>query len=452
MASLWRRLLGAALCLAVAGKAAADGVVPSGRPGIVGSEFVIGAAGAPVSLFGSADAPCFFEVFTDLSHHGFNVFFPCFITRENTEGVSSSGHDAYFFDMDPASPTYCGGRHSPYRAARDRLKILFPVFVFVPSEQWSSEVDTDALRRALTRFRDQCLRGDTSVIAGFENLDEPASNHVVGTFAPEEAPPIELHNVARVARTVRSVFSGLPVYVVEGALPFVVDRDPGAAAIREQINEAFRRGVEETVASADWYGFDVYPVPLTTDLAVVGDYVRRAREYAPRKRIVSVIQGFGEEDLGRVGRRPTPTENRFMAYTSVIHGADGIIWWGQSAMDISRSSALWESIKATAREIRKIAPLLSLRTVAAKCDNPETDVLAKADGQSTYAIVANSSPDAQTLSLRIPPAHVGNTALECHVTDFLSGARLKASVLDGETLVSDQLGPYGVRVYAVTCR
>ena len=446
------RILAAMLCLAAAGGAAADGVAPSGRRGIASSEFVIGAAGAPVSLFGSADAPRFSEVFTDLQHHGFNVFFPCFITRETSEGVSSSGHDAFFFDMDGTSPTYCAGRHSPYRAAHGRLRILFPAFIFVPSEQWSTDVDTRELRRVLTRFLDQCLHGDASVIAGFENFDEPASQYVVGIFAPDEAPPVGLHNVARVARTVRSVFRGLPVYVVEGALPFVIDRDPGAAAIREQIDEAFRRGVDGTAPSADWYGFDIYPVPLTTDLAVVGDYVRRAQEYAPRKRIVSVIQGFGGEDLGRDGRRPTPTENRFMAYSSAINGADGIIWWGQSAMDISRSSELWESIKATGREIRRIAPLLSLRTVAVKCDSPEIDLLAKADGRSTYVIAANSSPEAQTVSLHVPLAHVEDTAPECRVTDFLSGARLKASVLDGDTVVSDQFGPYGVRVYAVTCR
>jgi len=423
--------------------AAAGDVERSAKP-----ELVIGAAGAPAALFGPADAPKFEAVFSDLRHHGFNVFFPCFITRETTDGTSSSEHAVHFFDMDPSSATYAGGEHSPYRAARGRIGILFPLYVFVPEEQWSTEVDAGALRDVLARFRDECLGGDACVLAGFENYDEPASRYVVGDFAPQEATRFSLSNLGKAAECARAVYGDVPVYVVEGALPFVVDRDRSVDPIRAQVDEAFLHGVGESVRSADWYGFDVYPVPLTRDLSVVGDYVRRARGYAPGKRIVSVIQGFGGEDLGRDGRRPTAAENRLMAYESVIQGADGVIWWGQSAMDLTESADLWESILSTGRELRRLEPVLSLPATTVECDNGAVSVTGRASSKVAYALVANPSPrkQAAAFGLRLPEGHEHERQVT--VTDLLTGNVIRASVDGGICRFTARLEAYGVRVWA----
>lgn len=90
-------------------------------------------------------------------------------------------------------------------------------------------------------------------------------------------------------------------------------------------------------------GFDVYPVDLEPDLAVIDEYIGHAKTAAPHATPISVLQGFGMADMGidvgPPGRRPTRAETRSTAFVSAIAGARAIYWYGQSA--IKTSDALW---------------------------------------------------------------------------------------------------------------
>jgi hypothetical protein len=107
--------------------------------------------------------------------------------------------------------------------------------------------------------------------------------------------------------------------------------------------------------SNDFTACDIYPVipagirlmyalnpdgiqgdlPNTT-LSQVGDYVNKMRKVSgANKPLLMVLQGFAWEMLRPASERdstkiryPSYNESWFMAWDAIIHGANGLIWWG----------------------------------------------------------------------------------------------------------------------------
>ena len=108
-------------------------------------------------------------------------------------------------------------------------------------------------------------------------------------------------------------------------------------------------------ASTDIVACDIYPVIphgikptyaifedgfqgdlLNTYISQVGEYVDKMKKVANNsKPVFIVLQGFawemlkssGERDLSKI-QYPTYEESRFMAFNAVVHGVNGIIYWG----------------------------------------------------------------------------------------------------------------------------
>ncbi len=105
-------------------------------------------------------------------------------------------------------------------------------------------------------------------------------------------------------------------------------------------------------------------------LSQVGDYVDKMRRVTgPNRPLLMVLQAFAWEALRDEKERdetrvlyPTWEESRFMAFQSLIKGANGIIYWGSFSMP--QPSDAWTAITRTAREIADLAPVLSERTAA----------------------------------------------------------------------------------------
>ena len=140
--------------------------------------------------------------------------------------------------------------------------------------------------------------------------------------------------------------------------------------------------------AADMVGCDIYPAPanltvghsdlLDMTLGSVGAYTQRMRAAAPGKACAMVLQGFGWRDLKKpeeikpnetavgIGRRPTFSESRFMAYDSIIHGANAILYWGTAYMKpveddgtpVTGRPRLWRDLLRLARELRALEPAL----------------------------------------------------------------------------------------------
>ena len=101
-----------------------------------------------------------------------------------------------------------------------------------------------------------------------------------------------------------------------------------------------------------------------TYISQVGIYTDKMRQVAGKDRpVFMVLQGFAWEMLTPEPERreekilyPTPAETRFMAWQAIIHGANGLIYWGNSFTP--QPSDAWSGITATTREIRDLAPAI----------------------------------------------------------------------------------------------
>lgn len=150
----------------------------------------------------------------------------------------------------------------------------------------------------------------------------------------------------------------------------------------------------------DAAGCDIYPVPANykvghsdlpdKTLASVGAYTDRMRDAAPGKACWMVLQGFGWRDIQdspagnkdpQLGRRPDWQETRFMAYDSLLHGANAILYWGTAY--IEKDSKLWRDLLRLARELQALEPAV----VA-----PEPEKTPGVASEETYASFDGGQP------------------------------------------------------------
>jgi len=233
---------------------------------------------------------------------------------------------------------------------------------------------------------------------------------------------------------------------------------------------------------ADMAGCDIYPVPPNRavghsdlpdkGLTSAGAYTDRMRQAAPGKACAMVLQGFGWRDLQSktnehetavgIGRRPTWTESRFMAYDAILHGANAILYWGTAHMkpvedDGSPASGrprLWRDLLRLVRELRALEPAL----VAPSLEPPvarRAETYGSIDGSGVLCsvrrvahdfvlIVVNETDNGLRFSLENLPAELNGRILyrlyspEEHP---MAGRRL-----------TDGIKPLDVHVYATSRR
>ncbi len=359
---------------------------------------IYGAAGAPIALFGPESDPSFEAAFDQLRSTGFNAFFPWFGTSEIDGVATVTGHFDYFV---PGGARSCTS-NNPYAAARGRLGVLFPAFFF------SNATGDDALDPAVFRaqsaaYRDQCWGGDDEVIRAFQSFDEIVSQRIVNEFFGNAGP--RLQNVIDAADLIHEL-SNKPVMLVEGPLPTVVENEAGLTpAEKTDLIQRFWTGVDSVVAGSDIFGFDVYPVP-SLPLTLPVDYQREADTRAPNTERLAVLQGFSydAETNGMDNRRgPTLVEQRFMAFDALAAGADHIVWYGASALDlkIPEQEQIWTDLQATVRLVSQLAPALEgpAIDVAAPAG---IEVIARSINDGVLLIVINRTAQASTAVLELP--------------------------------------------------
>ncbi len=362
----------------------------------------LGLAGAPLATFGDASAPDFEGAFDSLAADGFDLFFPWFGVRE-VDGVAEvSGHFDYFLPRSfSGAARHCGVRN-PYAAAEGRIGILFPAFLFSDAAA-DAAFDEAEFRRRYALFHDECWGDHERVIRGHESFDEIATQRTVADFLGMPGPL--LANAPAAARLLHEL-SSAPVYLIEGPLPLLIDSEPSLTERqRQQLAESFWMNVGSTVSGVDVYGFDVYPVP-SEPMSASGDFVREAVTRAPEaSRHIAVLQGFSyDAQSGRTDPRrgPTVEETRFMAYDALVSGASELLWYGASALDVSRpgDAAVWEGVRAVAQELRKLGGALSGTRVV--LESTRLDAVGFRSGEQLLVVVVNRGAEPATGTVSLP--------------------------------------------------
>ena len=109
-------------------------------------------------------------------------------------------------------------------------------------------------------------------------------------------------------------------------------------------------------------------------LSQVGDYVDKMRRVTgPDRPLFMVLQAFAWEMLTPEAERqedkvlyPTYEQSRFMAFQSLIKGANGIIYWGSHYTP--QPSPFWDSLTRVVREVADLSGPLAERTQAHDLD------------------------------------------------------------------------------------
>jgi hypothetical protein len=103
-----------------------------------------------------------------------------------------------------------------------------------------------------------------------------------------------------------------------------------------------------------------------THISQVGRYADKIRDVAgPSRMTLMVLQAFAWENLREKDRDaamvmyPSRAQLRFMAWQTVVHGINGILWWGLSYNP--DQSPIWADLTAVAKEMREHdAPLAAV--------------------------------------------------------------------------------------------
>lgn len=131
------------------------------------------------------------------------------------------------------------------------------------------------------------------------------------------------------------------------------------------INHAPRNTVAELVPynlGADITGCDIYPIPAgnghsdlpNQTISCVGDYVDKMFASAkPGQPVWMFLQAYHR---GPKNVMPTFHESRFMAYNAILHGAQGVLYYG--LRHLQWPNEMWPQLEKVGNELKTLNPVL----------------------------------------------------------------------------------------------
>jgi hypothetical protein len=181
--------------------------------------------------------------------------------------------------------------------------------------------------------------------------------------------------------------------------------NPGADIVATDVYPVIPRGIRESYA--------LWPDGRQGDLAddtlgQVGRYADKMRAVAgPGRAVFMVLQAFAWEALREKDRDPamvlcpTAAQLRFMAWQSVVHGVNGLLWWGLAYTP--PDAPLWGDLQTVVREMAGVrealaAPTTRLPLRLAYHDTGHSlgrglEWRAQPLGRDTLLIVVNADPN-----------------------------------------------------------
>lgn len=217
----------------------------------------------------------------------------------------------------------------------------------------------------------------------------------------------------------------VPAQALVEAYPIIKTADPNHLLYTNHAPTNLVKTLQAYNAGTDIVAVDIYPVnpgglkpqyALFEDgyqgdlnniyISQVGEYADKMRRVAgPHRPVFMVLQAFAWEMLREEKDRdptkvlyPSYDQSRFMAYQSVIRGANGIHYWG--SYYTPQPSECWDGIKRVVRELADLADVLAARvaTVGIGVDYHElgrsvddgVQWLAKTHGDALYLFTCNA--------------------------------------------------------------
>jgi hypothetical protein len=199
------------------------------------------------------------------------------------------------------------------------------------------------------------------------------------------------------------------------------------------------------------------PIPQFP-LSFFAETIRKARAVTRDTRpLWALIQATGNSwatdrglDDQTEGRLPTPAEVRALAYTAILNGANGLMYYAYSLEASTKernylitrdAPELWKSLAALNTEIQSLAPIFTDPAAALPMpDRGDDPVQVKAwrSGTQTLVIAVNTSPSLAVTTFTIP---------ESLATDLEVVGESRRLRTDRPGTFGDAFRPYAVHVY-----
>jgi hypothetical protein len=222
-------------------------------------------------------------------------------------------------------------------------------------------ITSNAREESQKRIRETVtLLKNESALLFWETEDEP-------TFLwKKREPRVSAEQIVETARFIRSIDSFHPLYLNHSPTNLISTLqkyNAGAEIVATDIYPVIPSGIRELYALwPDGQQGDL----LNPYISQVGQYVDKMRQVAgPGRAVFAVLQAFAWENLREKERDPKmilyPTRHqlRFMAWQSIVHGANGLLWWGLSYTPVE--APLWNDLKSVAQELKQLEGYLSAR-------------------------------------------------------------------------------------------
>ncbi|MGI6461675.1 MAG: hypothetical protein ACOX5J_16575 [Candidatus Hydrogenedentales bacterium] len=253
-------------------------------------------------------------------------------------------------------------------------------------------------------------------------------------------------------------------YAAEQAATIVPNMRAAVAVIRKLdtqqrpvwINEAKNSDVyyvRQYLDFVDITGCDYYPVHEDRrNIEEIAAATERWNQIGRGMPVYMVLQAFSWHELGEYygAQReayPTFAESRFMAYAALVHGADGIFYWGSSFL---KSDACRASIYALTKELAALQPFLTAPDVP----GVRVNVIADNHPYVTPRIgwMARRSGDEWLIAL-VNEDEIRHTAVIVEGLEALNGRTLCQLYTDDAAVVARgeliaRMQPKAVHVYA----
>lgn len=270
--------------------------------------------------------------------------------------------------------------------------------------------DPDSIRKTVQEF------GSHPAVLFWETEDEPSYQW------KKPGPRVSPEKIRHAYRLLKELDPRRPVYLNHAPTNLVSTLqayNPGGDILATDIYPVAPPGIRELYAlwpSGRQGDFS------DTHISQVGRYADKLREVAgPARATFMVLQAFAWEKLREKNQDPSmvlyPTrhELRFMAWQSVVHRMNGILWWGLSHTPVE--APLWNDLAAVVKEMRahdaalaakpqKLPLRLVYHDTGHSLDRG-VEWIAKPAPGGTLLVLVNSDPNPVDVTLDPwPPGHL----------------------------------------------
>lgn len=321
---------------------------------------------------------------------------------------------------------------TPAKVAQEGINLLIPYthsYQQPTIETYLNNARENGIKVFLEPYREPVRNEDAAAVAEFVRTykDDPA---VAGWYLYDEpaANEISPQTLEISYRAIKAEDPNHPIAVVFASSQ--------TAKVPQYLN------------AMDIYMIDRYPLfygkPEFDNLHDFGQWMQQAASYAGDKPFWPVLQGYGEGEDGKPQynrRLPTAAEERYMFYTAVLAGADGLLFYGHHWTQQTWVDSVLNPLIA---EFREFLPVINANLVAKPLVN-------RADIQTVF--YQNPSISKQLLIA----VHHGKGKVQATIDFDSSTSNSLAEVLGenreielAEGTIKDTFDSYAVHIYDIS--